>query len=157
MIFAAWAAKWRVPPAAIAELQASVLGLDGTPGAVAGKSEAAVQSQVRLEASRKGGRLWRNNVGAGYAEDGSFMRWGLANDSAQVNKVIKSADLIGLRPVLIKQQHVGLVLGQFVSREVKAAGWRYSGTDREVAQLNWATLVNTLGGDAAFATGEGTL
>lgn len=157
MIFAAWAAKWRVPPAAIAELQTSVLGLDGTPGAVTGKSEAAVQSQVRLEASRQGGRLWRNNVGAGYAEDGSFMRWGLANDSAQVNKVIKSADLIGLRPVLIEQKHVGLVLGQFVSREIKAAGWRYAGTDREVAQLNWATLVNTLGGDASFATGEGPL
>lgn len=157
MIFAAWAAKWRVPPAAIAELQTSVLGLDGTPGAVTGKSEAAVQSQVRLEASRKGGRLWRNNVGAGYAEDGSFMRWGLANDSAQVNKVIKSADLIGLRPVAITPAHVGLVLGQFVSREVKASGWTYRGTGREIAQLNWATLVNTLGGDACFATGEGTL
>lgn len=157
MIFAAWAAKWRVPPAALAELQTSVFGLDGTPGAVTGKSEAAVQSQVRLEASRQGGRLWRNNVGAGYAEDGSFMRWGLANDSAQVNMVIKSADLIGLRPVLIEQKHVGLVLGQFVSREIKAAGWRYAGTDREVAQLNWATLVNTLGGDARFATSEGTL
>lgn len=157
MIFAAWAAKWRIPPAAIAELQTSVLGLDGTPSAVAGESEAAAQSRVRLEASRKGGRLWRNNVGAGYAEDGSFMRWGLANDSAQVNKIIKSADLIGLRPVRVEQQHVGLVIGQFVSREVKAPGWRYTGTPREVAQLNWATLVNTLGGDACFATGEGTL
>ena len=157
MIFADWAARWGVHPNAMAELQQRMLGLDGTPGAVTGKSEAAVQSQVRLEASRKGGRLWRNNVGAGYAEDGSFMRWGLANDSAQVNKVIKSADLIGLRPVLIEPKHVGLVIGQFVSREVKAAGWRYTGTDREVAQLNWTTLVNTLGGDAAFATGEGTL
>jgi hypothetical protein len=158
MIFAAWAARWGIPPAAMAELQTGLLQLDGTPGRPgAGGSEAAVQSQVRLEASRKGGRLWRNNVGAGYAEDGSFMRWGLANDSAQVNRVIKSADLIGLRPVLIEQKHVGLVLGQFVSREVKAYGWTYCGTEREVAQLNWATLVNTLGGDACFATGEGTL
>lgn len=157
MIFAAWAARWRIPPAAMADLQTNLLGLDGTPGAVTGKSEAAVQSQVRLEASRKGGRLWRNNVGAGYAEDGSFMRWGLANDSAQVNKVIKSADLIGLRPVTVTPAHVGLVIGQFVSREVKAAGWAYRGTDREVAQLNWATLIGTLGGDASFATGEGTL
>lgn len=157
MIFAAWAARWRIPQAAMADLQTNLLGLDGAPGSPVGKSEAAVQNQVRLEASRKGGRLWRNNVGAGYSEDGAFIRWGLANDSAQVNKVIKSADLIGLRPVLIEQRHVGLVIGQFVSREVKAAGWRYGGTDREVAQLNWATLVNTLGGDASFATGEGTL
>ena len=157
MIFAAWAARWHIPPAAMADLQTNLLGLDGTPGSPVGKSEAAVQNQVRLEASRKGGRLWRNNVGAGYSEDGSFMRWGLANDSANVNRVIKSADLIGLRPVLIAPEHVGLVLGQFVSREIKAAGWRYAGTDREVAQLNWATLVNTLGGDARFATSEGTL
>lgn len=158
MIFAEWAARWGVPPLAIAELQA-VLGLDGTPGRPGQTrgSEAAVQAAVRLEASRKGGRLWRNNVGAGYAEDGSFMRWGLANDSAQVNRVIKSADLIGLRPVRVEQRHVGLVIGQFVSREIKAVGWRYAGTEREVAQLNWATLINTLGGDAAFATGEGTL
>jgi hypothetical protein len=157
MIFADWVVRWNIPPGAVAELQSRVLGLDGTPGVVAGLSEAAVQSQVRLEASRKGGRLWRNNVGAGYADDGTFMRWGLANDSGQVNRVIKSADLIGLRPVAITQAHVGTVIGQFVSREVKAGGWTYRGTDREVAQLNWATLVNTLGGDACFATGEGTL
>jgi len=157
MIFAAWAARWGIPPAAMADLQTRVLGLDGTPGSPVGKSEAAVQNAVRLEASRKGGRLWRNNVGAGYSEDGSFMRWGLANETARTNAIVKSADLIGLRPVLIEPKHVGLVLGQFVSREIKAAGWKYSGTEREVAQLNWATLVSTLGGDACFATAEGTL
>jgi hypothetical protein len=157
MIFADWAVRWNIPPGAMAELQTRVLGLDGTPGAEAGTSEAAVQSQVRLEASRKGGRLWRNNVGAGYSDDGTFMRWGLANDSARVNAIVKSADLIGLRPVLITREHVGTFIGQFVSREIKAAGWQYRGTDREVAQLNWATIVNTLGGDASFATGEGTL
>ena len=157
MIFADWAARWGIPPAAVAELQTRVLRLDGTPGSAVGKSEAAVQNAVRLEASRKGGRLWRNNVGAGYSDTGDFLRWGLANDSAQVNRTIKSADLIGLRPVRIEQKHVGLVLGQFVSREIKASGWKYAGTDREVAQLNWATLIGTLGGDARFATSEGTL
>lgn len=156
MMFAEWAARWGVPAAALADLRSIVLSADAT-GAVDGASEAAAQARVRLEASRKGGRLWRNNVGAGYAEDGSFLRWGLANDSAQVNKVIKSGDLIGLRPVLIRPEHVGLVLGQFVSREMKAPGWRYRGTEREVAQLNWANVINTLGGDARFATGEGTL
>lgn len=158
MIFADWVVRWNIPPGAVAELQTRVLGLDGSqPSAAAGTSEAAVQNLVRVEASRKGGRLWRNNVGAGYSEDGSFMRWGLANDSAQVNKVVKSADLIGLIPVTITKAHVGQVFGRFLSREVKAAGWRYSATPREVAQLNWATLVNTLGGDAGFATAEGTI
>ena len=120
-------------------------------------NEAAVSVQVRLEASRLGLRLWRNNVGAGYMQDGSFLRWGLANDSAAVNARLKSADLIGIRPVLITPQMVGAVLGQFVSREVKASNWRWRGTDREQAQMAWAELVNSLGGDAAFATGEGTL
>lgn len=120
-------------------------------------SEAAVGVQVRLEASRLGIRLWRNNVGAGYMQDGSFIRWGLCNDSAAVNAKIKSADLIGIRPVLITPEMVGRTIGQFVSREVKAADWRWRGTDRERAQLAWAELVNSLGGDAAFTTGPGSL
>ena len=120
-------------------------------------SEAAVSVEVRLEASRLGIRLWRNNVGAGYMQDGSFIRWGLANESAAMNRLIKSADLIGVRPILITPAMVGRTIGQFVSREAKRAGWKWSGTDREVAQLAWADLVNSLGGDAAFTTGPGSL
>lgn len=120
-------------------------------------TEAAIQTLVRLEASRKGLVLWRNNVGVLTDERGVPVRFGLANDSAAVNRNIKSADLIGIRPLLITPEHVGHTIGQFVSREVKAAGWRYTGTPREAAQLRWAELVLGLGGDAAFATGEGSL
>jgi hypothetical protein len=59
--------------------------------------------------------------------------------------------------VLITQDHVGKVIGQFLSREVKAAGWRYAGTDREKAQLKWAELITAMGGDACFAAGKGTI
>lgn len=124
------------------------------PPLVAGRSESAVQSIVRLEASRLGKRLWRNNVGAGYLEDGSFIRWGLANDSERINKKIKSSDLIGIDPVVIRPDHVGTTLGVFLAREVKQAGWQYSGTAREEAQLKWIELIASLGGDAAFTTGE---
>ncbi len=120
-------------------------------------SEAALQNLVKLEASNKGCRLWRNNVGAAYMKDGSFIRYGLANDSATLNREIKSADLIGIRPVLITPDMVGTILGQFLSREIKASGWKYTGTDREKAQLAWAELILSLGGDAAFAVGEGTI
>lgn len=156
MVLDTWAARHHISPQALAELRA-ILTPPCSDSTLSGASEAAVQTQVRLEASRKGGRLWRNNVGAGYLQDGSFVRWGLANDSAQLNKVIKSADLIGLRPVLITPAHVGKTIGQFVSREVKAVGWRWHATEREVAQAKWADMINALGGDACFTTGEGTL
>ena len=119
-------------------------------------SEAEVLAIVRLEASRLGLRLWRNNVGATYTEKGAFIRYGLANDSKNINEIIKSADLIGIRPILIKPEHVGLVIGQFVSREIKPTGWKYRGSEREVAQMEWANLIITLGGDAAIVTGEGS-
>lgn len=154
-----WAARHGVTLAALNELQA-LFGMHGTPPAVPtikGTSEAAVQAAVRLEAARKGVRLFRNNVGALIDSRGVPVRYGLANESKQVNEVMKSADLIGWRPVLIGPQHVGQVIGQFVSREVKAAGWHYTGGDREPAQLAWAQLVTAGGGDAAFCAGVGTL
>jgi hypothetical protein len=153
----AWANRWGVPFAAIQDLRAT-LGLDGghVPPVV-GKSEAAVQAAVRLEAAQKGVRLWRNNVGVLKDERGVPVRYGLANDSHAVNKNFKSADLIGIRPLVIQPFHVGHMLGQFVSREIKHPDWKYRGDEREEAQLRWAQMVIALGGDAGFATGEGTL
>lgn len=153
----AWAARWHIPLGAIAELK-DVYALDGTPGDVAvGKSEAYAQSQVVLEGSRKGVRLWRNNVGVLEDANGRPVRFGLANQSSDINKIIKSGDLIGIRPVLITPALIGATIGQFVSREIKEPGWRYAETEREAAQLRWAEMICALGGDAAFATGEGSL
>ena len=154
-----WATRHGVSLQALNELQA-IFGMHGghdLPPAVKGTSEAAVQAAVRLEAARKGVRLFRNNVGALIDSRGVPVRYGLANDSKQVNEVMKSADLIGWRPLLIEPRHVGQCLAQFVSREVKAVGWHYTGSDREPAQLAWAQLVTSGGGDAAFCTGVGTL
>ena len=154
-----WAVRHGVGMPALQEL-AALFGMHGgheLPATVKGTSEAAVQAAVRLEAARKGVRLFRNNVGALVDSRGVPVRYGLANDSKQLNEVMKSADLIGWRPLLIGPQHVGTVVGQFVSREVKAEGWHYTGADREPAQLAWAQLVTSGGGDAAFCTGVGTL
>lgn len=160
MLLTEWAARWNLPPGALADLRANVLHID-TPVSLpdTGKSEAFVQSAARLDVSKLwGGRAWRNNVGAVHDEEtGSFLRYGLCNDSSQVNKVLKSADLIGIRPVVITQAHVGHVIGQFVSIECKAPGWKWAGTEREVAQGNWATLIASLGGDARFVNGAGQL
>lgn len=154
-----WAIRNHVSAQALQELQA-IFGMNGgheLPAAIKGTSEAAVQAAVRLEAARKGLRLWRNNVGALIDARGVPVRYGLANDSKQLNAVIKSADLIGWRPLVIEPQHVGQVVAQFLSREVKAVGWHYTGDKHEQAQLAWAQLVTAGGGDAAFCTGEGTL
>jgi hypothetical protein len=145
-----WAARWQIPPAALVELRALMGMAEEPPPDVAGLSEAAVQQQVRLEASRRGLRLWRNNNGATFDESGRMIRYGLANDSAALSKRIKSSDLIGITPHVILAMDVGRTVGVFTSYEVKRSGWRYAGTAREVAQAAWISLVVSLGGIAKF-------
>lgn len=121
--------------------------------------EADVLNLVRLEASNKRVYLWRNNVGATYTREGSFIRYGLANESKAMNTILKSADLIGIRLVVIEQWMVGGMIGQFVSRECKESKWKESAKPnaREKAQIAWRDLIIRLGGDAAIVTKEGSL
>jgi len=149
-----WAVRHGVSAEALAELTGIVTDPQSGPTR---QSEAAVQQLVRLEASRLGMRLFRNNVGACKDETGRVIRYGLCNDSAQMNKAVKSSDLIGIRPVIITPDMMGHTIGQFVAREVKRPGWSYRGTDREVAQQAFGQLVLKLGGDFKFCTGEGSL
>lgn len=155
-----WAQKWGISLECLRDLQIT-LGTY-TPPLTAddpgfGKSEAWAQTAIKLEASRKGVRLFRNNSGALQDKTGRLVRFGLGNDSAAINEVFKSPDLLGWRPVLITQQHVGRLIAQTLMREVKEPGWQYSGDSHELAQLNCLNLCNADGGDARFATGPGTL
>lgn len=130
---------------------------------MSGASESRVQALVRLEAPHAGVRLWRNNVGVLRDETGRPVRYGLANDTAALNGRIKSGDLIGWRKTLITPEFVGHHVAVFISRECKAEDWMPAPpTDvarfaREEAQRRWCSLVNADGGDARFATGQGTL
>ena len=108
-------------------------------------SESTTQQALRLAASRAGARVWRNNVGACTAIDGRVIRYGLCNDSAALNRSLKSADLIGIQPVLIAPHHVGTTLGVFVSVECKAERGRV-----DPAQEAWRDLILSLGGRAAI-------
>lgn len=149
-----WARRHSIPPLAIAELRALMGTVDTSVPVIDGLSETAVQSRVRRDMTRNGDRVFRNNVGMLYTDRGVPVRFGLANDTKAMNSVIKSSDLIGIRPVVILPSMVGATIGQFLAREVKKEGWVYTGEGREPAQLKFHELITSLGGDAKFTTGE---
>lgn len=156
-----WLTRWRehITPAAAADLRMSFgLAARVVPGPrEMGKSEAFTSSLIMLEAAEKDVRLFRNNVGAYEDDRGAWVRYGLANTSSRENELLKSSDFIGWRPVRIEAWMVGATIGQFVGREAKKPGWSWTGTPREIAQANWATLGLADGCDMGFATGRGTL
>jgi hypothetical protein len=151
-----WALRWRIPYAALIDLHTELGMLDPEPGEP-GRSEAAVQAAVRVEASQKGQRLFRNNKGALPDSRGVPVRFGLCNDTARLGAKLRSADLIGIDPITITPAHVGQIIGQFVSWECKEEGWTYAGTPHEQAQAAWAALVVSLGGRARFINRVGLL
>lgn len=153
----AWARTWGVPDAALDALRVALCALTVPDVIHANGPEAEVQKAVRLEAAQKGHILWRNNVGLSFDESGNPIRFGLANDSAKMNKHVKSSDLVGIKRTLITPAHLGRTLGIFMAREVKRSGWKYTGSEREKAQSNFLVLVHNMGGDACFAAGEGTV
>lgn len=130
--------------------------LDAPPDA----SEAWAQQQTRFNVARAGGLAFRNNVGATPARCPDCgakrqpVRYGLANDSVQLNKQIKSSDLILAIPRRISPEDVGRTIAQFGSIECKRPGWKYTGKQQEPAQAAWLSLINQIGGFAAFSTGD---
>lgn len=149
-----WAARWGVPLEALQDLKQQIGLLTPTdPAPMAGASEAAVQARVRLQASETGAKLFRNNVGVLYDAKGRPVRFGLANDSSAMNKIVKSGDLIGWEPLPITQNMVGQTVAQFVSVECKRGDWVFSGTPHERAQAAWIQLIIANGGKAFFSTG----
>jgi len=140
-----WATDWNIPLAALIDLRVRLT--TDTAGGKADTPEAVVQQAIRLESSRRGMRLWRNNNGACVDDTGRLVRYGLGNDSSKVNSYIKSSDLIGITPVQVN----GRTLGIFTAIEVKRGGWKFKGTAREKAQLAWLELVTVLGGIGKFA------
>lgn len=114
-------------------------------------SEASVQQDIRLAASRRNAYLWRNNSGAFQDERGNFIRYGLANDSKKLNEEIKSSDLIGFTPIVITPDMVGQTIAVFTAVEVKQKGWTGIRSARERAQDKFIQLVRSFGGRAGFA------
>lgn len=116
-------------------------------------TETVNQQQARLLMARIGAQVWRNNSGACTDDTGRLIRYGLGNDSAQLNKVIKSSDLIGIVPVRIEPHMVGYHLGVFTALEVKPSGWKLRPSDdRGHAQAKFHQIVRDACGFAGFVT-----
>lgn len=162
--------QWRERhPQAAADMESMLAAIpDSKPEAANDHSEAWAQQQARMSIARQGAKAWRNNVGGSKVKEQhrcpscnfSFqvnmppIRWGLANDSARLNKVVKSSDLILAIPRQITPQMVGTTIAQFGSVETKRPGWHFNPTNpHEVAQANWLQLVLSVGGFACFSTG----
>lgn len=121
------------------------------------KTENTVSDGACLEMQNLGGVLYRNNSGVDRSASRP-VRYGLGNDSPEINKVRKSSDLIGITPVLIQQHHVGRVLGVFTAVEAKKEGWTYRPSDSHaVAQGNFINQVVRLGGVGFFVNDTGLL
>lgn len=145
-----WANRHGVPPNAIIELLDL---LDPTHDRATvnhdHKSEMGVQASLRVSAARNGCALWRNNSGVAIDETGRHVRYGLGNDSKQLNEKWKSSDLIGITPM--RSTAPGQIFGVFTAVEVKQPGWQSPRNARERAQANFMSTVKGFGGIGMFA------
>lgn len=134
MNFEEWAKRHPVAAEELKQIHQPIIG-------VGGSSEAATQALIRVAASKRGYAMWRNNNGACKDETGRQLRFGLGNDSPQLNAKWKSSDLIGIGPA-----------GRFVACEIKHPKWTKLENDRDRAQLAMLNQVIALGGIGFFAT-----
>jgi hypothetical protein len=167
--FEGWAMQYPEAARALAETCGGFPMLPAADNTEADESTA--QRSARLSIARAGAMSWRNNVGAlptktrhecpscrfKFEETRPPLRYGLANDSAALNKRVKSSDLILAIPRIIQPRDVGKKFAQFGAVECKRAGWKYTGNEREAAQLAFLSIVAELGGFATFSTGEVSL
>jgi hypothetical protein len=127
--------------------------------------EHPIQQRILLACGSGDRRLWRNNVGTGWAGKSTRVTAGnlravsvglrpgdvviRAARPLHAGLCIGSGDAIGIAPELITPEHVGTRLGLFVSVEVKRPG----GTSTQ-AQRDWVQMIRSLGGRAGFAESE---
>jgi hypothetical protein len=137
-----WASLY---PDAAAVLHTQVL-TQSTHVVDAETNEMGVQRQAQLDLAQQGYYVYRNNVGAtpskckACGERTRPVRYGICNETPQLNKEYKSSDLLLVRPRVIQPEDVGARIAQIGWRECKRPGWTYSGRGREEAQARWLTL-----------------
>ncbi len=116
--------------------------------------ESRASQEVKLRASEWGCKLFRNNSGMLFNQDGVPVRYGLGNISKKFNAKIKSSDEIGWTPVTITPEMVGKTIAVFTAFENKTPGFNiresYREGSREAAQLKFINIVKQANGIAGF-------
>lgn len=139
-----WVQRWQLPAQAIEELRALFITSPAEDEIPIVGTEGDVQALIREAAASMGHYLWRNNSGATTTDTGSYVRFGLGNDSKKLNDTYKSPDLVGIR------SQVGNLPLRPLLIEVKEPGWKWSGNKREVGQLNFMQHAASLGALCGF-------
>ena len=108
--------------------------------------ETRICQEIRLALSHGPVRLFLNPVGEGWLSKTKtpgawYIRYGLA---------VSSADLVGIKSVVVTPEMVGKTIGIAVSIEVKTPGGS-TARKRKIGQGAWRTMVQRLGGIAGQA------
>ena len=104
--------------------------------------EAPILQETRLEASRIGCRLFRNNRGFFYTMDGRKTRAGL--------EAVGASDLVGFTPITITPDMVGKTVAVLLCVETKKSTWKKPTTEHEREQEAFINFINGNGGIAFF-------
>lgn len=112
-------------------------GIRTTGPITSGQLEANVLHDVRLEVSKSGGTVFRNNVGKLKDQQGRLVSFGLCEGSS---------DLIGFYPVTITPDMIGRTIAVFLAIECKSSTGKASDS-----QNNFVRVVKESGGISGIA------
>lgn len=121
-------------------------------------SESNIQREIMLALSKAGVTVWRNNTGQAWAGESHRITSATTVRLQPGDVVVRNArplhaglcrgssDLIGLQPVVVAPEHIGMTFGRFVAVEVKTGTGRVSADQR-----NFIDHVAGRGGAAGVA------
>jgi hypothetical protein len=110
-------------------------------------TESEILGYARLQATKLGGRLWRNQSGLAWqgeiiSKNNNVLH--LRNPRPlKSGLVIGASDLIGFLPIKITEEHLGKILAIFWANEIKTKNDRLS-----KEQLNFLQFIGMSGGES---------
>lgn len=118
--------------------------------------EAIAKEIVQLRAGAWGARLFKNNTGVAYTEQGRPVFFGLGNDGVKNDESFRTPDEVGWTRVLITPEMVGKHIPVFSCFDAKKLGFvqraSYPKGSREYGQQKFFDMVIFNNGIAGFAS-----